>query len=72
MNREAIWTNPRDIAALQAAVVDGLKTYEFTLRRLVLGAEKDRLFLSGSDDVPEGYRKLVEEYYRALAREKRQ
>ena len=64
--------DPRDIAALQAAVVDGLKTYEFTLRRMVLGAEKDRLFLSGSDDVPEGYRKLVEEYYRMLAREKRQ
>ena len=26
------------------------------------------LFLGGSDEVPEGFRKLVEEYYRALSR----
>jgi hypothetical protein len=36
----------------------------------VLGAERERLFLSGTDEVPEGYRKLVEEYYRALSRQR--
>jgi hypothetical protein len=31
-------------------------------------ADDQKLLLSGSDEVPEGFRKMVEEYYRALAR----
>jgi hypothetical protein len=68
----APWGDAQDLERLQAAIVDRLKQYEFGLRRDVLGADRDRLFLSGSDEVPESYRRLVEEYYRSLARERRQ
>ena len=58
--------DPEEIARLQDAVIRGLKDFEFGLRR-GLTAEIERLFLSGSDDVPPAYRRLVEEYYRALS-----
>ena len=31
-------------------------------------AEADELFLSGSEEVPQEYRKLIEEYYRSLSK----
>jgi hypothetical protein len=52
--------------------VDGLKQYEFGLRREVLGAGREQVFLSGTEEVPEAFRKLVEEYYRQLSREKKE
>lgn len=66
----APWGSADDLQRLQSAIVDRLKQYEFGLRRDVLGADRERLFLSGTDEVPEAYRRLVEEYYRALARER--
>src|SRR5690606_1060879 len=60
----------QDLAAverLQGLVVDGLKEFEYALRRQLQGEQRERLFLSGSDDVPAEYRKLEEEYYRALS-----
>ena len=38
------------------------------LRRKIEGGDKEQLFLSGSAEVPTGYRELVEEYYRSLSR----
>ena len=38
-----------------------------TLRRR-LDANASQVFLSGNDDVPEQYRKLVEQYYRSLSK----
>jgi hypothetical protein len=70
LGSDAPWGNAENLQRLQAQVVDNLKQYEFGLRRDVLGAERERLFLSGTDEVPEGYRKLVEEYYRALSRQR--
>ena len=35
------------------------------------GPEADRLLLAGSDEVPEGFREMVEEYYRALSNNRR-
>ncbi|MDH3733735.1 MAG: hypothetical protein OEU54_09385, partial [Gemmatimonadota bacterium] len=58
--------DPEELQRLQEAVIQGLKDFEFALRR-DLGAEIERLFLSGSDDVPPEYRALVEEYYRSLS-----
>jgi hypothetical protein len=66
-----VWDNGVEVQRLQSAVVDGVKQFEFGLRRDLLGAQRERLFLSGSEDVPEAYRKLVEEYYRSLSRERR-
>jgi hypothetical protein len=45
-----------------------MKQFEFGLRRELGSDIQDRLFLSGNDEVPEGFRKYVEDYYRALAR----
>ena len=48
-------------------MVQGLKQFEDGLRRQLEGGERE-IFLSGSEDVPPGYREMVEEYYRALSR----
>ncbi len=60
------WGDPRGLAELQAEVIQGLKEFEYVLRRQLGGGERE-LLLTGSDDVPPGYRELVEEYYKALA-----
>src|SRR6266849_10379295 len=57
---------PRGLQQLQAAV-DRLKKFEFDLRKKV-DTDNQRLFLSGSDEVPAGFREAIEEYYRALAK----
>lgn len=58
--------DPEEVARLQADVLRGLKDFEFALRRDI-GAQVERFFLSGSDDVPVQYRELVEAYYRSLS-----
>jgi hypothetical protein len=68
LTEERVWGTPKDLEALQAAVVDGVKQFEYRLRRELGMADDQKLLLSGSDEVPEGFRKMVEEYYRALAR----
>jgi hypothetical protein len=68
---ERVYLDPIGLERLQASVIDGIKEFEFSLRRQVLGDQQDKLFLSGTDEVPEGFRKLVEEYYRALSRGER-
>ena len=45
---------------LNEAEIEGLKAYEYALRRQIEGTSKEKLFLGGNDDVPEGFRKLVE------------
>jgi hypothetical protein len=68
LEREGIYDNPSQVAALQEDILELLKQLEFGLRREVEGDVGRRPALTTSDDVPEGYRRLVEEYYRALAR----
>lgn len=64
--------DPRSLAVLENDVVQGLKEFEFALRRqLAEQAEGDRPFLTGADEVPEQYRKMVEEYYKALSKKPR-
>ena len=48
-------------------MTDNIKRFEYTLRRR-LDANASQVFLSGTDDVPEQYRKLVEQYYRSLSK----
>jgi hypothetical protein len=72
LDNAGVWTNVLDVQRLQASLVDGLKQFEFGLRRDVLGAGREQVFLSGTDEVPEAFRKLVEEYYRQLSRERRE
>jgi hypothetical protein len=62
---ERIYKNVEELARLQAFVADSLKRFEFGLRRQ-LDANTGAIVLSGSDEVPESFRKLVEQYYRSL------
>jgi hypothetical protein len=68
LTEERVWGTPKDLEALQAAVVDGIKQFEYRLRRELGLGDEQKLLLSGSDEVPDGFRKMVEEYYRSLAR----
>jgi hypothetical protein len=68
LEREGIYANPAQVAALNEEILNSLKRLEFGLRREVEGEPEQGATLTGSDEVPDGYRTLVEEYYRALAR----
>jgi hypothetical protein len=57
----------RALETLREEIVQGLREFEYGLRRSLLEGDAERLLLTGSDDVPPGYRELVEEYYRRLA-----
>jgi hypothetical protein len=63
-----IYADPAALAELHGDMLDRLKMLEFGLRREVEGEAERRATLTGADEVPDGYRRLVEEYYRALAR----
>jgi len=60
-----------EVLSLRAELVEGFRRFEFDLRRALGDSRAEQLLLSGSDEVPPEYRKLIEEYYRALAREKK-
>jgi hypothetical protein len=64
--------DPKGIDELQKSVIDGLKTFEFTLyRKLGLGDSKAPT-LGANAPVPAEYRAAVEEYYRSLAGARKQ
>ncbi len=63
-----VYQDSAEIARLQTYLREELKRFEYRLRREV-DVENDDLFLASSDEVPPGFRDLIEEYYRALSRE---
>jgi hypothetical protein len=67
LDDESPYVNPQTVAALEQSVTDNIKRFEYMLRRR-LDANASQVFLSGTDDVPEQYRKLVEQYYRSLSK----
>src|SRR4029077_20747110 len=67
LDDESPYVNPETLARLEQSVTDNIKRFEYTLRRR-LEANTSQVFLSGTDDVPEQYRKLVEQYYRSLSK----
>lgn len=69
LDQDGLYDDPAALARLQAQLVEGFRRLEFDLRRRL--DEGGEVLLSASEDVPPEYRALVEEYYRALAREKR-
>ncbi|MCZ6918740.1 MAG: hypothetical protein O7I93_18340 [Gemmatimonadetes bacterium] len=71
LDSRGIFDDPAEIARLQRDVIEGLKEFEYALRRAFQSDDADRLLLSGSDEVPEGFRELVEEYYRSLSNRNR-
>jgi hypothetical protein len=65
------YTDLDEAARLQTQVAEGFRRFEFDLRRKLGAAGADQLLLGGSDDTPAAYKKLVEDYYRALAKERK-
>jgi hypothetical protein len=63
-----VYSDAEELERLQSGVVEGFKAFEFALRRAMDGDLADRPLLGGTSDVPAEYRKMVEEYYKALAR----
>ena len=63
-----MYQDSEEIARLQTFLREELKRFEYRLRR-ELDEENEDLFLASSDDVPPGFRDMIEEYYRALSRQ---
>src|SRR6185437_1474672 len=61
LDSESAYNDPTALAKLEQAATDSAKRFEYVLRRR-LDANASQVFLSGTDDVPEQYRKLVEQY----------
>ena len=65
-------TDPADVSpnalALRAQVLEGLKAYEFALRRQMGDAGGAKVLLDRSGEVPAAYRSQVEEYYRSVSK----
>ena len=68
LDREGTYADPEEVARLQRELVETIKQLEFRLRREFAAGDESEIFLYQSGDVPEEYRALVEEYYRALSR----
>jgi hypothetical protein len=66
-----VYRDGGELAKLQSFVTEGLKRFEFGLRRKI-GEEPDRALMSGSEEVPQQFRRLVEEYYRSLSKQQQQ
>jgi hypothetical protein len=64
---DRLYADPQGLEKLQAAAIEKLKKFEFALRRKSDTGDES-LSLSGSDQVPEGFRQAIEEYYRSLAK----
>lgn len=67
LDDDRVYKDVEELARLQAQVSEGLRRFEFDLRRKVEGESSD-VRLTGSDDVPAEFKRLVEEYYRSLAK----
>ena len=53
---------------LRTQVVEGLKAFEYSLRRTLNGPEDGRVLSGRTGDVPAAFRADVEEYYRSIAK----
>ena len=69
LDDDRAYRDVQELARLQGAVSDGLRRFEFGLRRAADGDQRDVL-LSGGDEVPAEFKTMVEEYYRSLAKPK--
>ena len=67
LDSDRVYQDPEELARLQTFVSEGMKRFEYALRRKV-GDETDRALVSGSEEVPAEFKALVEEYYRSLSK----
>jgi hypothetical protein len=67
LDSERVYRDVEELARLQTFVAEGIKRFEYNLRRQA-GADADRAIVAGAEDVPPEFRALVEEYYRSLSK----
>ena len=67
MDDQRAYADWDELQHLQAAIVDRLKEFEFSLRQTIEGDDARKRFLSGTGEVPPAYREMVERYYRELS-----
>jgi Domain of unknown function (DUF4175) len=67
LDDDRVYQDASELTRLQSQVADSMKRFEYALRRKVEG-DANQVLLSGSDEVPEQFRKLVEQYYRSLSK----
>ncbi|MCS6805495.1 MAG: DUF4175 family protein [Acidobacteriota bacterium] len=71
LDAERLFNDPDEIARLKSQLIDPLRALELELARRLQAALGQRgPMLMDEASVPEGYRKLVEEYYKRLAKSK--
>jgi hypothetical protein len=68
MEAARTFDDPEELERLRGAVLEGIKEFEFGLRRQLGAVDRNGPVLGGSDDVPQAYRDLVNEYFRSLSR----
>jgi hypothetical protein len=66
-NVRGINNDPLALEGLRAEIIEGLRQFEYRLWRELEGDAEQRLYLAGADEVPPGYRELVERYYQGLS-----
>ena len=67
LDSDRVYKDVEELARLQSFVAEGIKRFEYNLRRQA-GDEADRAIVAGAEDVPPEFRTLVEEYYRSLSK----
>jgi hypothetical protein len=67
LDDDRVYQDVEELARLQQQVTDSAKRLEYDLRRKLEGKE-GQVLLSGSDEVPEQFRRNVEQYYRSLSK----
>ena len=67
LDTDAAFRDPVQFDRLQSAAAESVKRFEFNLRRKA-ELKGNEVLLSGDGDVPEEFRKLVEQYYKSLSK----
>jgi hypothetical protein len=67
LDNDQVFKDPAQFDRLQTQAADAVKRFEFNLRRRA-ELKGNEVLLSGDGDVPEEFRKLVEEYYKSLSK----
>ena len=67
LDDERIYKDASELQRLQSFVAEGLKRFEYALRRQTESKDKE-VVLSAADEVPDAFRPLVEQYYRSLSK----
>ena len=67
LDSDKVFSDPAQFERLQTQAADAVKRFEFNLRRKT-ELKGNEVLLSGDGDVPEEFRKLVEQYYKSLSK----